>query len=117
MTASETLVVLGALVFLASQLLNRVALRWRALGSLLGIGVSLVALLVDLTAWEAAIFGWFLGLAALIGKWAREVAFDKDARKERSDRLSPATSSVSTSTSTRYSSRSIDIACSETLGP
>jgi hypothetical protein len=64
MTTGETVVVLGAVLFLAAQLLNRVALRWRAMGSFVGIGLSAVALLVDPMTWEAAIFGWFLAGAA-----------------------------------------------------
>lgn len=82
-TTGETVVVLGAVVFLAAQLLNRVALRWRALGSLAGIAVSVIALLVEPTAWEAAVFGWFLAVAALLGKWGREVGFDLDARRDK----------------------------------
>lgn len=83
MTSGETVVILGAVVFLMAQLLNRVAFRWRAVGSLAGVALSVLALLADPTAWEAAIFGWFLAVAALIGKWGREVAFDLDARKDK----------------------------------
>jgi hypothetical protein len=82
-TLMEYIVVAGAALFFASQVFNRVALRWRAVGSLFGLGLAVVAVVLDYGAWEAGVFGWFLATAALIGKWGREVAADIDTRKEK----------------------------------
>ena len=86
MTTLEFLVVLGAAVFLLSQIFNRVSLRWRAAGSLLAVAMSAAVIAIAPETWEAAIFGWFLSVALLIGKWGREVAFDVDARENKGKR-------------------------------
>jgi hypothetical protein len=80
-TLMESMVVAGAALFFASQVFNRVSLQWRAVGSLLGLVLALVAVTLDYGAWEAGVFGWFLAAAALIGKWGREVADDIDTRE------------------------------------
>ncbi|GGB69585.1 hypothetical protein GCM10011314_06080 [Knoellia flava] len=87
MTASEVLIVASAVVFFAAQVFNFVGFKWRALGSTVGIAMALVVLAVAPPAWEAGVFGWFLACAGLIGKWAREVNYDIEARKEKGKRL------------------------------
>lgn len=78
----EGSVIFGAVLFLVAQIFNRVSLSWRAAGTMAGVAVSAVTLLVAPRAWEAAIFGWFLGVAALIGKWGHEVELDTEERDE-----------------------------------
>lgn len=87
MTASETFIVLSAAVFFVAQVFNFVGFRWRTLGSTLGIAIAVVVLALSPSAWEAGVFGWFLASAGLIGKWAREVNYDIEARKEKGKRL------------------------------
>ena len=87
MAASEVLIVASAAVFFAAQVFNSVGFKWRALGSTLGLAVAVVVLGVSPAAWEAGVFGWLLALAGLIGKWAREVNYDIEARKEKGKKL------------------------------